>query len=375
MPQQMKDDDELRLDVLSPPPRRLSRSSIDLRDLEKDHEKISQADSITSMYPLEKYLRYSGSEPLHNKKPQSTRELNTKSTSKQKLFFQPILAKANLIRTSYGSEKKSKDNINKDNHHTKFSYNNLNNQSVNVCSNNCAESNYTKCDNFIKNNLKHIKRQFSAASESNLIIRNNNGSSGNKNYPLQSNFNKNRLKQAKHNLSDSNISSNEYSGKNINVNNINSIKVKSEAISNNNTKGDILKFFVRKSASSLSTMTGDGSKATTTDNTKFKLEKPDLLFGLIDLSDDKKYNYIDDEHVLDEDIKVENIVCKNMSNIDSIIDAALSCNDFAEVISPQQNYEEEKLLNTSKSSDAVLLKGKKCTCVCVCVNMKLEKFI
>lgn len=351
MPQQMKDDDELRLDVLSPPPRRLSRSSIDLRDLEKDHEKISQADSITSMYPLEKYLRYSGSEPLHNKyqqKPQSTRELNTKS-SKQKLFFQPILAKANLIRTTYGSERKSKDNV-KDNH-TKFSYNNLNNQSVNVCSNNCAESNYTKCDNFIKNNLKHIKRQFSAASESNLIIRNNNGSSGNKNYPLQSNFNKNRLKQAKHNLSDSNISSNEYNSKIINVN-INSIKVKSEAISN---KGDIFKFFVRKSASSLSTMTGDGCKSE-----KLKLEKPDLLFGLIDLSDDKKYNYIDDEHVLDEDIKVENIVCKNMSNIDSIIDAALniSCNDFAEVISPQLNYEEEKLLNTSKSSDAVLLKGR-----------------
>uniref|UniRef100_A0A336MGH6 CSON000177 protein n=1 Tax=Culicoides sonorensis TaxID=179676 RepID=A0A336MGH6_CULSO len=355
MPQQIKDDidDEVRLDVLSPPPRRLSRSSIDLRDLEKDHEKISQADSITSMYPLEKYLRYSGSEPLHNKyqqKPQSTRELNTKC-SKQKLFFQPILAKANLIRTTYGSEKKSKDNVNTKDNHSKFSYNNLNNQSVNVCSNNCAESNYTKCDNFIKNNLKHIKRQFSAASESNLIIRNNNSGS-NKNYSLQSNINKNCLKQTKHNLSDSNIFSNEYSGKIINVNNKNSIKVKSEAISN---KGDILKFFVRKSASSLSTMTGaDGSKSE-----KVKLEKPDLLFGLIDLSDDKKYNYIDDEHVLDDDIKVENIVCKNMSNIDSIIDAALnmSCNDFAEVISPQLPFDEEKLLNTSKSSDAVLLKG------------------
>ncbi|XP_063706246.1 octopamine receptor beta-3R-like [Culicoides brevitarsis] len=211
-------EDDVRLDVLSPPPRRLSRSSIDLRDLEKDHEKLSQADSTTSIYPLEKFLRYSGSEPLHNKnqpKTEVTRELNIKS-SRQKLFFQPILAKASLIPIS--------------------------------------------------------------------------------------------------------------------------------------NKGDILKIFVRKSASSLSTITGDQSE-------KFKVEKPDLLFGIIDLTEDKKYSYIDDEHVFDEDIKVENIVCKNISNIDSIIDAALNTNELSEMMSPQHSNEQKKLLNSSKSSDAVLLKG------------------
>lgn len=50
--------DELRLP--SPPPRRLSRSSIDLRDLETQHEKekiISQSDSVSSIQlRFENYL-------------------------------------------------------------------------------------------------------------------------------------------------------------------------------------------------------------------------------------------------------------------------------------------------------------------------------
>lgn len=59
--QALKEDelDELRLP--SPPPRRLSRSSIDLRDLETQHEKekiISQSDSVSSINQLrfETYL-------------------------------------------------------------------------------------------------------------------------------------------------------------------------------------------------------------------------------------------------------------------------------------------------------------------------------
>lgn len=57
-------DDELR--VPSPPPRRLSRSSIDLRDLELQHEKISHTDSAPSIVGIDsKYLKSSDSEPLH----------------------------------------------------------------------------------------------------------------------------------------------------------------------------------------------------------------------------------------------------------------------------------------------------------------------
>lgn len=47
-----------------PPPRRLSRSSIDLRDLELQHEKISHTDSAPSMMGIDRYLKSSDSEPL-----------------------------------------------------------------------------------------------------------------------------------------------------------------------------------------------------------------------------------------------------------------------------------------------------------------------
>lgn len=362
--------------VPSPPPRRLSRSSIDLRDLEQHHEKVSQSDSVSSVYPLDNYLRYSGSEPLHNqyqKKPQSERDLNEKSSNYTKVgkpnnFFQPFLAKANLIR-HYGSERKSKESVsNKDkDNQAKTSYNNnLNNQTVSVCSNNNG-NNCRYSDNFI-NNFKHVKRQFSAASESDFLAMRNNGLSNihgniNTSQPLNSIENKHRLKQTKHNLmyalSDSdflswNISSSEYS-KIININ-INPGKSKgdnNEAIFN---KSDIFKIIVGKSSSSLSTLTGDKAE-----KQNFKLEKPDILSGLTDV-DDKKYNYIDDEiseNVEDDEIRVDSLVGKNIANIDSIIDAALSlsCNDFVDVLSPQLLQGDENLLNTSKSSDAVLIKS------------------
>lgn len=51
--------------VPSPPPRRLSRSSIDLRDLELQHEKLSHTDSAPSIVGIDKYLKSSDSEPLH----------------------------------------------------------------------------------------------------------------------------------------------------------------------------------------------------------------------------------------------------------------------------------------------------------------------
>jgi hypothetical protein len=101
-------DDELR--VPSPPPRRLSRSSIDLRDLEQHHEKISQSDSISSLR-FENYLRYSGSEPLQIKKQQKEhqkqiQEQTSNHASKQSGFFQPF----NLLK-HYGSEKRSKASL------------------------------------------------------------------------------------------------------------------------------------------------------------------------------------------------------------------------------------------------------------------------
>lgn len=59
----MDEDEELRC-ASPPPPRRLSRSSIDLRDLELQHEKISHTDSAPSIVGVDRYLKSSDSEPL-----------------------------------------------------------------------------------------------------------------------------------------------------------------------------------------------------------------------------------------------------------------------------------------------------------------------
>ncbi|XP_058128874.1 uncharacterized protein LOC131287774 [Anopheles ziemanni] len=111
------DDDFL---VPSSPPRRLSRSSIDLRDLEyKNESKIKGSDSVSSIFPLhyENNLRYSGSEPIHIKEAQQLalqqqqqqqqqqveqqqqRRASRKDSFRQMNFFQPFFSRNGLLKT------------------------------------------------------------------------------------------------------------------------------------------------------------------------------------------------------------------------------------------------------------------------------------
>uniref|UniRef100_A0A182PU97 G-protein coupled receptors family 1 profile domain-containing protein n=1 Tax=Anopheles epiroticus TaxID=199890 RepID=A0A182PU97_9DIPT len=105
------DDDFL---VPSSPPRRLSRSSIDLRDLEyKNEGKIKNSDSVSSIFPLhyENNLRYSGSEPIHIKEAQQLQQQSTdqqqrqqrrasrKDSFRQINFFQPFFSRNSLLKT------------------------------------------------------------------------------------------------------------------------------------------------------------------------------------------------------------------------------------------------------------------------------------
>ncbi|XP_041761976.1 octopamine receptor beta-3R-like isoform X3 [Anopheles merus] len=106
------DDDFL---VPSSPPRRLSRSSIDLRDLEyKGEGKIKASDSVSSIFPLhyENNLRYSGSEPIHIKEAQQLqqqqqqqpndqqqRRASRKDSFRQINFFQPFFSRNSLLKT------------------------------------------------------------------------------------------------------------------------------------------------------------------------------------------------------------------------------------------------------------------------------------
>ncbi|XP_050084076.1 uncharacterized protein LOC126570386 isoform X2 [Anopheles aquasalis] len=117
------DDDFL---VPSSPPRRLSRSSIDLRDLEyKNEAKLKGSDSVSSIFPLhyENNLRYSGSEPIHIKEAQQLHQLqqqqqqqaqdqqqstpadtqqrraSRKDSFRQMNFFQPFFTRNNLLKS------------------------------------------------------------------------------------------------------------------------------------------------------------------------------------------------------------------------------------------------------------------------------------
>ncbi|XP_049285099.1 uncharacterized protein LOC125764675 [Anopheles funestus] len=106
------DDDFL---VPSSPPRRLSRSSIDLRDLEyKNEGKIKCSDSVSSIFPLhyDNNLRYSGSEPIHIKDAQQQqqqqqqqqtdqqqRRVSRKDSFRQINFFQPFFSRNSLLKT------------------------------------------------------------------------------------------------------------------------------------------------------------------------------------------------------------------------------------------------------------------------------------
>ncbi|XP_058056002.1 octopamine receptor beta-3R-like [Anopheles bellator] len=115
------DDDFL---VPSSPPRRLSRSSIDLRDLEYKSEcKIKGSDSVSSIFPLhyDNNLRYSGSEPIHIKDAQQQqaqqqappadqqpsagdppppgRRPSRKDSFRQMNFFQPFFSRNSLLKS------------------------------------------------------------------------------------------------------------------------------------------------------------------------------------------------------------------------------------------------------------------------------------
>lgn len=174
--------------VPSPPPRRLSRSSIDLRDLEQQHyydtnnTKILQADSVSSIYPLrfESFLRYSGSEPIHIKEQQELeKKLQQKIFEQEQLqqhlveqkslhkrgsqssqhkkynFFQPFFTKTKNL--SFSDSKKSL----RDNHQTSNNSNNNNNNINKLNSHN--------------NSNKSKRKHFIAASETDFfkIMRSN----------------------------------------------------------------------------------------------------------------------------------------------------------------------------------------------------------
>ncbi|XP_055677409.1 octopamine receptor beta-3R-like isoform X1 [Lutzomyia longipalpis] len=145
-------DDELR--VPSPiPPRRLSRSSIDLRDLELQHEKMSHTDSAPSIVGIDKYLKSSDSEPLRIKSQQQQHQ-------KLNNFLQPFFSKTNLIR-----------------HPLDYLHSSLNGRSRKNASSTADDASKASCDNIdevsfgkdSKENFKYTKVPFGALSDSDFL--------------------------------------------------------------------------------------------------------------------------------------------------------------------------------------------------------------
>ncbi|XP_021693340.1 uncharacterized protein LOC5567281 isoform X2 [Aedes aegypti] len=171
------DDDFL---VPSSPPRRLSRSSIDLRDLEyKNETKIKPSDSVGSIFPLqyENNLRYSGSEPIHVKENQQRRP-SRKESFKQINFFQPFFSKNSLLKSYIkgGSCKGDNEasNLNNSNNRTasEKKLNNKNND--NRSSNNIIDlinvtSSLNKDSSAAEKEVNTHKRHQIAASESDFL--------------------------------------------------------------------------------------------------------------------------------------------------------------------------------------------------------------
>ncbi|XP_062702994.1 serine-rich adhesin for platelets-like isoform X2 [Aedes albopictus] len=179
----MENDDDFL--VPSSPPRRLSRSSIDLRDLEyKNETKIKASDSVGSIFPLqyENNLRYSGSEPIHVKENQQRRP-SRKESFKQINFFQPFFSKNSLLKSYIkgGSCKGDNDASNLNNSNTNNNNNRtasekkLNNKNDdNRSSNNIIDlinvtSSLNKNSSAAEKEVNTHKRHQIAASESDFL--------------------------------------------------------------------------------------------------------------------------------------------------------------------------------------------------------------
>ncbi|XP_058467602.1 probable serine/threonine-protein kinase ndrD isoform X2 [Malaya genurostris] len=177
------DDDLL---VPSSPPRRLSRSSIDLRDLEYKNEtgKIKGSDSASSIFPLnfENNLRYSGSEPIQVKENQQRRP-SRKESFKQINFFQPFFSKNSLLKSYIKSGSNAGSNLNNSNKRDGSSSNNkrtasekkLNHKNIDNRSNNNiidlinVTSSLNKSSGMIDQEVNTHKRHQMAASESDFL--------------------------------------------------------------------------------------------------------------------------------------------------------------------------------------------------------------
>ncbi|CRK89463.1 CLUMA_CG003204, isoform A [Clunio marinus] len=230
--------DELK--VPSSPPRRLSRSSIDLRDLEHEREKSmaqqNTSESVSSIYHcFDTHMRYSGSEPINTNLKALENQFNMKSNKEDGADKENVESKSSVNQIPFtnnfehSSTTKENDNMNSITSASIIKDNQVN---ISGCSLNNSQI-----------NKKQSKKKILAASDSDFfsLLRYNSEKLRRINcFSISTNNNGNKPKNMIYALSDSDflIGVNDKN-KNLNLNN----ERKSQAIVN---KSDIFNFLINQ---------------------------------------------------------------------------------------------------------------------------------
>lgn len=353
--------DDFELRVPSPPARRLSRSSIDLRDLEHEKSKIaSQSESVSSICQLQydNFLRSSGSEPI----PIGKESINYYQNLQENLIAQTI--NNNMIEKSYVIPFFMKNNNSKSDSRNLF-----NNTSTTAVKDNQTTNDFN-LDNLNLNASNH-RRKLLASSDSDFfsIIRNNSEKMHEKNHNLISSMN-NKSNNTK-NLSDSDFLKSDKSkfcnkDKILNIN---------KAIAN---KSDIFELLMNNKHIDYKNLV-DNKLANNHNNGKIldfsaNTDKPDILVDLFDKEsiaiDTEKYRENITKAQSDENFLIKNDVqasknstlrqsCNNFTN-NSVIETTMQSLNKHSItttsLPPYSHYSQnsKKILNTSKSTDEII---------------------
>lgn len=335
--------DELK--VPSSPPRRLSRSSIDLRDLEHEREKsIAQqqnlSESVSSIYHcFDSHMRYSGSEPINTNLPALENQFNIK---------------LNKDGESDGANAESKASVNQIPFTNNFEHSTKESDMSLITSASVIKDNQVNVSGCSLNNShankKPSKKKILAASESDFfsLLRYNSEKWRRINcFSISTNNNGNKPKNMIYALSDSDflIGVNDKN-KNLNLNN----ERKSQAIVN---KSDIFNFLINQKSIDYKNLLDNNfaqnnqKKSSDVECKKhfdnpdlFSMEKLKAVFGESAASDSDKTKIIESIS-LNDDITVEKILKKETVSLPPIMNTN---NDF-----------NNALLNNGRSIDTVLL--------------------
>lgn len=346
--QDYQEHDELK--VPSSPPRRLSRSSIDLRDLEHEREKtIAQqqnlSESASSIYHcFDGHIRYSGSEPINTNLKALENQFNMKS---------------NKEADSDGLNGESKASVNQIPFTNNFERSSTKENDVSLTTSASVikdnQVNISGCSlNNSQTNKKHSKKKMLASSDSDFfsLLRYNSEKLRRINcFSISTNNNGNKPKNMIYALSDSDflIGVNDKN-KNLNLNN----ERKSQAIVN---KSDIFNFLINQKSIDYKNLLDNNNFAQNNHHQKIKSSDVDYKkhFDNPDLFNMEKLKAVFGEGSanakiiesisLNDDISsVERTQKKETVSLPPIVNAN---NDFHNV-----------MLNNSHSIDTVLLNMK-----------------